>query len=181
MFKKLLISSALVLVTLLMETSIARAVEFNNSGNGAGSQNSINYKNNTNTTIQQNNQDSVNNNVDVNANTGGNTGGSIKTGDATTEVNIKNNLNKNSATVKCCDGKTTPPPPPPTGGGDGNGSKSNGSNGTGGSGGSNPGSGPAVLGLSATAGPENEQYFFYALSLLCVGVGSKLLLKQKTS
>ena len=178
MFKKLLISAALILVTLLMGTSIARAVEFNNSGNGTGSQNSINFQNSNTTNIQQNNQGSVNNNVDANANTGGNSGGSIKTGDATTEVNINNNLNNNSATVKCCDGKTAPLPPPPSNGGKNNPPGS--SNDPGPSGGSSSNSNPAILGLSATAGPENEQYVFYALSLLCVGVGSKLLLKKQS-
>lgn len=99
------------------------------SGNGSDSHNFVSLDLNHITGVTQNNSGTVNNNVDATANTGDNhadrnTGGSvlISTGNATTEVILTNNVNRNNAVVNPCscqgapksdgDGEETPPPAP---------------------------------------------------------------------
>ena len=86
------------------------------SGNGSSSNNTANVSVSNNTTVTQNNTANVNNTVNSNATTGGNdandnTGGNVtvKTGNATSNTTVKNDLNKNVADVNnCnCEGNTT--------------------------------------------------------------------------
>ena len=81
------------------------------TGNGSNSDSDVNVTKTNNTVVTQNNTANVNNNVKVDANTGGNsasdnTGGDVKvrTGDANTDVTVKNMLNSNSADVANCGG-----------------------------------------------------------------------------
>src|SRR3989344_295269 len=141
------------------------AVTYDISGNGAGSNNQVNYNQQTNQTVNQSNQSNVSNNVDVNCNTGGNsasgnTGSNVgvNTGDCSSNVNIQNNLNSNNAQVGCCKSPTPKPSPsssnPPVGGPGG------------GDGGSSSGGGSSASGgqtLGATGVNEN-------LALLSVGM-----------
>jgi hypothetical protein len=76
------------------------------SGNGAKSDNGVKLEQSTNTTVDQDNDANVTNNVDANAKTGyndasKNTGGevSIKTGKATSDVDVATVANVNSAKV----------------------------------------------------------------------------------
>lgn len=84
------------------------------NGNGAGSDNWATVNQANTTTVSQNNNAYVTNNVNADAKTGGNdanfnTGGNtvIGTGNATTDVNVDNNLNRNAASVDCCVGGNT--------------------------------------------------------------------------
>ena len=79
------------------------------SGNGAGSDNWATVNQTSTTTVNQSNNANVTNNVDADADTGNNdanfnTGGVvvIDTGNATTDINVANALNSNSANVNCC-------------------------------------------------------------------------------
>lgn len=79
------------------------------SGNGAGSSNWTSVEQTSVTAVTQNNSANVTNNVDADAKTGGNdanfnTGGNVEitTGNATTDVDVTNALNSNSAEVDCC-------------------------------------------------------------------------------
>ncbi len=79
------------------------------SGNGAGSDNSVNVTRNMTTTVNQTNYAVVSNDVEADANTGDNdanfnTGGNVtvSTGNANVTANVSNNLNKNVAQVDCC-------------------------------------------------------------------------------
>ncbi len=80
------------------------------SGNGTESDNKAIVNQNSNTTVTQSNVADIKNNVDIKSNTGGNdansnTGGNVKveTGDATSNVTVKNTVNSNAANVDCCD------------------------------------------------------------------------------
>jgi len=90
------------------------------SGNASGSNNSININQNESNTVNQSNSADVNNDVNASADTGGNSandnvgGSSIKTGDATTNVNINNQFNTNKADVNCKNCATPTPKPSPT-------------------------------------------------------------------
>lgn len=79
------------------------------SGNGAGSENEAEIEIEQSTQVVQNNFAEIENDVEANASTGDNkaeenTGGdvSIDTGDASTDVIVKNTVNSNSASVDCC-------------------------------------------------------------------------------
>jgi hypothetical protein len=79
------------------------------SGNGAGSDNSVNVTRNMTTTVNQTNNAVVKNSVEADADTGNNdanfnTGGNVtvSTGNANITANVSNNLNKNVAQVDCC-------------------------------------------------------------------------------
>lgn len=84
------------------------------SGNGANSDSTINAAiSNTNTVVQTNTAN-VTNTVDAKSTSGGNdanynTGGDvlIKTGDATSDVEVTNDLNKNVANIDCCGANST--------------------------------------------------------------------------
>lgn len=85
------------------------------TGNGRDSDNTASVNLSKSNTVVQNNTAKVSNNVDVSAKTGGNkandnSGGdvSIDTGNSSVGVAVKNMLNKNSASVDCCEnGDTT--------------------------------------------------------------------------
>jgi len=116
MSKALLLTPFLALAFVLASLTNVLAVAVDVSGNGAGSNNTVNYTQQNNQNVNQNNQSNVSNNVNANCNTGGNsansnTGGStgVNTGNCTSNVNIQNNLNNNQATVGCC-GKASPTP-----------------------------------------------------------------------
>lgn len=103
--------------------TILTSLEVFISGNGADSHNQIDVNRDNTRYLTQNNRAAVTNNVDANANTGGNeanrnTGGAvnISTGDASTSVSVRNDLNRNQAVVACgCIGApTVDPEPEPT-------------------------------------------------------------------
>jgi hypothetical protein len=196
--------AAIVAVTFFAVVSAVHAQSFVIEGNGSGSDNSVQSGSSNTTNTHQSNQGSFQNNIDVNADTGNNHAddntGSVKiiTGDATTQTTIINEGNINKANVPgCCQNQATPAPtkkpgstptPPPTGGGSGptptpqpsGGSGSPpGNNGDGGSSGGGTGGGQ-VLGLSATAGNEPEQYIFYAFGSLCLGIATFVLTGRKS-
>lgn len=84
------------------------------SGNGAGADSWATVNQVNTTTVSQSNTANVTNNVDADADTGDNdanfnTGGNtvIGTGNATTDVDVNNNLNRNAADVDCCDAGDT--------------------------------------------------------------------------
>lgn len=84
------------------------------SGNGAFSDSTINAAVANTTTVTQTNTANVVNNVDSDANSGGNdakynTNGDvlIKTGKATSNVDVLNDLNKNVASIDCCAATST--------------------------------------------------------------------------
>ena len=179
----------------------SKALDLNISGNGAGSNNTLNIQGNQSTKVTQKNSGSIDNNVNAGANTGGNevsggNGGTVKTGDASTNVNINNNFNNNTATVPCCPSKTptptrlpgqptptptstgsqptstpTPAQTPPVGVG---GPPDGGGDGDGGNGGGGNGGGQ-VMGLSQTAGDGREALLFYLAGALCLSIGGTLL------
>lgn len=83
-------------------------------GNGSGSNNYATVTQTTTTSVTQNNVANVSNVVNSNASTGGNdasfnTGGqvAVATGNATTNVQVSNDLNTNVASVDCCDQSDT--------------------------------------------------------------------------
>lgn len=170
--------------TTFIATSV-QALEVENSGNGSNSQNQVSIQDNSSVTVQQGNDAQLKNNVDSSANTGG-SNLSGNTGDAVSEVYLKNNLNKNSADVECCDGKKIPTPTPTPSGkptptptpGNGGGNGGNGGNGGVGGGGTTSGNNPQIIGLSKTSGENNLQYAFYLAGLVCLGLGGKFLLKR---
>lgn len=111
------IASAIATGALLLNsfaTPAFAATSINLSGNGSDSNNTANVNLTKNNTIVQNNTANVTNNVDVSAKTGGNeandnTGGdvSIDTGNSSVGVAVQNLLNRNSASIGCCeDGDT---------------------------------------------------------------------------
>jgi len=85
------------------------AVTLEISENGSNSDSDIHLDVDQTTTVVQSNVADVYNQIDADADTGGNdandnTGGDVRieTGDATTEVNVENTLNSNTASVDCC-------------------------------------------------------------------------------
>lgn len=84
------------------------------SGNGAKSENYANVEQENTQKISQENTANVTNTVDTDANTGDNeanynTGGDvgIQTGDAKVKVNVSNDLNRNAASINCCEASNT--------------------------------------------------------------------------
>lgn len=199
MIRKGFISALIISGLSLVFLGSARALELNNSGNGAGSQNSIDLQYNQSTNVNQNNQGSFNNDINAGANTGGNSvsggnGGSITTGDATVNVTVDNRFNSNQANVECCpDGKTptpthkpgqptgTPTPTPPGGVG---GPPGDGGDGDGGNGGGPPAGGVGggqVIGLSAASGENTTELLITSTGLVCLFAGTTLLRKNHIS
>ncbi len=90
-------------------TAAFASVDVNITGNGASSDNTANVNVSSNTTVNQSNTANISNNVSVTSNTGGNkansnTGGdvSVSTGNATSNVGVKNTANSNTADVSGC-------------------------------------------------------------------------------
>ncbi len=160
---------------------------FDISGNASGSNNSIDINQSNPNTVNQSNSANVNNNANANSDTGGNSinngvgEGSIKTGKATTNVNINNQFNSNviktnptptpkpsSTPTPKLGGPTSSPTTAPSGNG------GNGGNGDGGAGGASttadPGRGGAVLGLSATSGETSLLKLIPGLASILFGV-----------
>lgn len=114
-FKKQIVSAAAAGAMLLNVAVPAFAsTEIVISGNGAGADSWATVNQTSTTTVNQENKANVTNNVDADADTGNNdasfnTGGGvvIGTGNATTDVNVDNNLNRNAASVDCCDAGDT--------------------------------------------------------------------------
>lgn len=101
------IATGAVLMNALAPLSFAETIDI--TGNGSFSTNTAAVTNTQTQVVTQTNVANVTNAVTTNANTGGNkadfnTGGDtvIKTGDATNNVNVSNELNKNIANVDCC-------------------------------------------------------------------------------
>lgn len=181
------------LVLITVQTVSAVSIE----GNGDGSKNSIELHSSDTTSIQQHNSTSIKTTVEADAQTGGNTANgnkgntSIKTGDATIDIKVINQVNQNTATVPCCGTPTptkqqhTPTPtkvsatPTPT---PGNGSDSPGKSSNSGSTGTNNNSGgigggsasPEILGLSATSGVPVTDRLFHMAGALCLGLAATL-------
>lgn len=109
-FKKQIVSAAAAGALLLnLATPVLAETSIVISGNGANSSNGTVVQQTNTTTVTQNNQANVTNNVDADASTGGNdanfnTGGEVNvdTGNATSDVDVTNVLNSNSANVDCC-------------------------------------------------------------------------------
>jgi hypothetical protein len=99
-------SAGLVLGSLIAP---ALAVDIEVSGNGADSNNTVNYSQNSSVNVTQNNSANISNNIEVDAQTGNNeanknTGGDVKidTGDADATVNVTNVANSNTAKIDAC-------------------------------------------------------------------------------
>lgn len=108
-YKKQFISVVTTATMLLNLATPVLAGTLEVSGNGYDSDNEIEVKTQTSTTVVQNNNAVVSNKVVTGSSTGGNsvsknTGGdsSVTTGDADARVNITNKLNSNSASIDCC-------------------------------------------------------------------------------
>lgn len=194
--KSFIISTLFIYVILIAERVYSDSLEI--SGNASGSNNSININQTESNTVNQSNSADVNNNVNATSDTGGNSindgvgGGSIKTGNATSNVNINNQFNTNKADVNCknCSTPTptpklSPSPTPKIGGAvsnptsapsdnGGNGSSGDGDNGGGSAG--DPGQTGAVLGLSATSGEKS--LFQMMPGFLSILLGFNLLRKK---
>jgi uncharacterized membrane protein YgcG len=195
--KSFIISSFFVYAILIVGKVYSDNLEI--SGNASGSNNSINIDQDDTNTVNQSNTVDVENNVKATAETGGNSandnvgGVTIKTGDATTNVNIKNQFNTNSADVNCknCATPTPTPKPSPTqpvGGpisdpgsptsGSAGGSSSSGGGGSS-SGGSTGGAGQGqVQGLSATSG--DKTLFTTIAGFLLIFLGYTFLRRNAT-
>lgn len=108
MFKKLLTVIFYFLTFGFLLSTQAMAEEYIISGNGSGSDNSIQVTSSSTTTVNQTNSADINNNVAANANTGDNTA-STNTGDATiatgnatsTSAVVNQGINSNSADNSC--------------------------------------------------------------------------------
>ena len=174
----------------------AHAAEYLNTGNAAGSDNSIDATLQQSTNVNQSNTGSFSNDIDASADTGGNSvsggnGGPINTGDATTDVNVDNRFNVNQANVTCCpEGTPTPTPKkpgpgqsptptlhggvggPPSGDGDGGG------NGGGNGGGGGVGGGGEVIGLAAASGENLGELALTVSGILCLLAGAYLTRKN---
>lgn len=182
MYKSIFAIVALTILATFIGNGV-NAVQYSVTGNGTGSNNSINVQSTTGTTVNQTNQGSVSNDINANANTGGNTtnNGSVQTGGANVNVNVTNNLNTNNAQTGCC-GSPTPKPTigdpgaPSNPNTPGNGSTT--SNGSGGTGGAAAKQGE-ILGLSATSGEGNTQAILTTLGLLCLSIGGALVRSSK--
>ena len=110
--------------------SALAATDIRISGNGSNSRSDVSVNNEYDMSVMQNNRASFNNHVRVNSSTGGNktndnTGGdlNLRTGDASTLVEIANSANMNSLSIgngNCCENSNG-------NGGNGNGGNGNGS------------------------------------------------------
>ncbi|KKT58494.1 MAG: hypothetical protein UX91_C0006G0032 [Candidatus Amesbacteria bacterium GW2011_GWB1_47_19] len=181
-------------VFLLTLSGISRLVfaqELTITGNGGGSENSIVVQSGSSINVRQGNSIDVVNDIKSSANTGGNSASGnsgnavIQTGDATTEVDIKNFFNTNFVKTDCCatpapeitpdpgsavNPTSTPVPDPGSLPQNNTGSSSPSSSGGSSSGDGGGGTGGTqVLGLSATAGPAGfSEYAFYLAGALCL-------------
>ncbi|MBI2611216.1 hypothetical protein HYW54_00530 [Candidatus Gottesmanbacteria bacterium] len=170
-----------VLLTFSLFVFEVNALTLEEVGNAAGSQNSINVNQSSQTNVNQNSNTNLENQIDANANTGGNSASnnqgdaSIKTGDASVNITVNNKTGKNKADI-CCEptekpkptkpGPTTPPGGPtatPKPGNGGNGGPGPGNGGVGGP----PGQ---VMGIAA-ASNGTDKYILYGLGLVCLGIG----------
>jgi len=106
-----LVASSVAVAGLLLNTALPvfADVAIEISGNGADSDNDAGVTLTQSTTVTQTNTANISNAVFANADTGGNgaeknTGGdvTVKTGDASVEVGVKNSANSNMAEVSCC-------------------------------------------------------------------------------
>lgn len=106
------ISAALAAGSLLLSTvsPAFAATTLEVTGNGSDSKSNVNFTQNRNVSVVQNNDANVENKIDVKANTGDNsaddnTGGDVKvkTGESKVEIEVSNLLNKNAASVDCCE------------------------------------------------------------------------------
>lgn len=109
-FKKQVFAVISASVLLLNASTVYASTTIEISGNGASSDNDAQAVVSSTTTVVQSNNANVTNYVNADSDTGNNdanynTGGdvSIETGDATTDVDVSNHLNKNSAEVNCCE------------------------------------------------------------------------------
>jgi|SRR3989344_114007 len=175
MNKALFLAPLITLVLAFAALTKVMAVSYDISGNGAGSTNNVTVNQQNNSTVNQSNTSNVSNNVNSNCNTGGNStsgntgaNGSTSTGDCSTNVNIQNNLNSNSAKISCptCPKSSSTPQPgsnPPGVGGPGGGSSSSGSGGSGGTSG-----GGQVLGETGVA--ENTAIMLGGMAFIFAGL-----------
>lgn len=174
-----------IIAAVVLFRQLAHAAEYLNTGNAAGSQNSIDATLQQSTNVNQSNQGSFTNDIDASADTGGNSGESITTGDASVNVTVDNQFNRNQANVPCCPeksptptlkpGQSPSPTPtsgvggPPSDGGDGD--NGNGGGGVGGGGGQ-------VIGLSAAAGENYAEIAITASGIVCLLAGAYLTRKN---
>ena len=180
-----------VIAAVVLFRQLAHAAEYLNTGNAAGSQNSLNVDLQQSTNVQQNNQGSFSNDINAGANTGGNTGGA-DTGDASVNVDINNQFNTNQANVdQCCPSPTPTSKPgqpgqsptptgtqPPIGGGDGGGGRNGGGGPSADGGGGGVGGGGEVKGLSAAAGENYTEIAITASGIVCLLAGAYLTRKN---
>jgi len=117
MKKVILFTAIFTLLITLASISNILAVNYEISGNGAGSSSNVTVNQQNSTNVNQNNQSNISNDVDSNCTTGGNsasgnTGGNVgvNTGDCSSNVNITNQTNTNNANINC----PTCPKPSPT-------------------------------------------------------------------
>jgi len=108
--------TTLVLLSAVFATPAFADTDVVIGGNGSHSDNTVRVDEDSTTTLRQSNDTTISNTVSVNNNTGhntasGNTGGdvTIRTGDATSDVNISNQAGENIANINgCCEnGDTT--------------------------------------------------------------------------
>lgn len=107
--RQILAATGVVAIFLQVAGPASAASTFEVSNNGRESTSTVVADMNRETTVVQGNTANVLNNVSVSSNTGGNratdNGGeevAIETGNATTDVTVRNALNKNVAEVDCC-------------------------------------------------------------------------------
>lgn len=102
------LATIFMLVASLVATSSTYAMEYSISGNGAESESVVDIELNTQVTVVQENEATVENNVEVESNTGdnvasGNNGNvSIETGNTVTEIDVNNEVNTSVTEVECC-------------------------------------------------------------------------------
>ncbi len=112
--RKLGILAILLLLVQLFLTPVAWALELEVTNNGSDSANEVVVSQNTQTTIQQENNSDVMNSIEENLDTGnneasGNTGGDlqIQTGNIDSQTSVDNQLNTSSVDTECCPTSTT--------------------------------------------------------------------------
>lgn len=108
--KSFKVGALISLAFLVSLPTAAHAETIEISGNGSDSVSQVSSQTEQTTTVNQNNEATVNNDVNTDANTGENstsgiTGGenSIETGNVSTEIAIENSGNINNAEAGCCD------------------------------------------------------------------------------
>lgn len=106
----------IVLITLFLSAGKVTAVEISITDNGSGSTSEANVTENTQTTVEQSNNATVENNVNSNSNSGnneanGNTGGqtNIESGPAENHVEVTNSVNNSNVSQDCCPSSTPSP------------------------------------------------------------------------